>query len=302
MVSIKAKPFLKWAGGKTQLLPTLESFLPVELQSKKTVTYIEPFIGGGAMLFSVLQKYSNIKKAVICDINIHLIKAYVAVRNAPQELIGFLANIQCRYYALTKEEDRKDFYLNIRDKFNNGNLSDIEEAAYLIFLNRTCFNGLYRENSKGSFNVPFGRYSNPTICDDNLILSDSSVLQKVDIIHDDFSNTESFVDGYTFVYCDPPYRPLNATSNFNSYVKVAFNDDEQVRLKMFVDKLSANGCHVMLSNSDSRMGDENRDFFDELYREYIIERVFAKRCINANPKKRGALTELLIRNYKDCIG
>lgn len=302
MVSTKAKPFLKWAGGKTQLLPTLESFLPVELQSKKTVTYIEPFIGGGAMLFSVLQKYSNIKKAVICDINIHLIKAYVAVRNAPQELIGFLANIQCRYYALTKEEDRKDFYLNMRDKFNNGNLSDIEEAAYLIFLNRTCFNGLYRENSKGLFNVPFGRYSNPTICDDSLILSDSAVLQKVDIIHDDFSNTESFVDGYTLVYCDPPYRPLNATSNFNSYVKVAFNDDEQVRLKMFVDKLSTNGCHVMLSNSDSRMGDENRDFFDELYREYIIERVFAKRCINANPKNRGALTELLIRNYKDCIG
>ena len=172
----------------------------------------------------------------------------------------------------------------------------------MIFLNRTCFNGLYRENSKGGFNVPFGRYSNPTICDESLILSDSELLQKVEILNGDFAQTGEYVNGYTFFYFDPPYRPLDATSSFNSYVKESFDDKEQIRLKEFYSSLSADGCREMLSNSDCKGRNAEDNFFDELYQDFFIERVYAKRNINANAAKRGTLTELLIRNYENFQG
>lgn len=299
---IKARPFIKWAGGKTQLLPTIDSFLPKNFRKERNITYIEPFVGGGAMLFFMLQKYPNIRRAVINDINPRLIKTYTVIRDQPQDLILSLQEIQSAYRALESDDKKKEFYLDIRRRFNSKTLTDVEEASFMIFINRTCFNGLYRENSKGEFNVPFGRYINPTICDDALIMSDSELLQKVEITHGDFAETATFVNGYTFFYFDPPYRPLDATSSFNSYVKESFDDREQKRLKDFYALLSKNGCHEILSNSDGRGRNEENVFFDELYKDYIIERVHARRFINANPSKRGVLTELLIRNYMNYQG
>lgn len=298
----KAKPFLKWAGGKTQLLPAINSFLPETFRGENDVTYIEPFVGGGALLFYMLQEYPNIKRAVINDINPHLIKTYRIIRDEPYPLIDVLSDIQDYFKSLAVYDKQRELYLDIRKRFNNQDLSGIEEAAYMIFLNRTCFNGLYRENSKGRFNVPFGRYSNPTICDKDLILEDSELLQKVEILNDDFSLTADYIQGYTFFYFDPPYRPLDATSSFNSYVKESFDDNEQVRLRNFYTGLSAEGCHAMLSNSDCKGKNPEDDFLDRLYADFFIERVYAKRCINANAAKRGTLTELLIRNYENYQG
>lgn len=302
MTKTKAKPFLKWAGGKTQLLSTIDSFLPETFQSENDITYIEPFVGGGAMLFHMLQKYPNIKRAIINDINPRLIKTYSIIRDEPDSLIDTLNDLQYQFKALNDYDKQKEFYLDIRKLFNNKILTGIEEASYMIFLNRTCFNGLYRENSKGGFNVPFGRYSNPTICDDNLILADSELLQKVEILNGDFSHTAEHVQGYTFFYFDPPYRPLDATSSFNSYVKESFDDNEQIRLKKFYSELSVEGCYAILSNSDCKGRNAEDVFFDKLYEDFFIERVYAKRCINANAFKRGTLTELLIRNYKNYQG
>lgn len=298
----KARPFLKWAGGKTQLLPAINSFLPETFRGENDVTYIEPFVGGGALLFYMLQEYPNIKRAVINDINPHLIKTYRIIRDEPYPLIDVLSDIQDYFKSLAVYDKQRELYLDIRKRFNNQDLSGIEEAAYMIFLNRTCFNGLYRENSKGRFNVPFGRYSNPTICDKDLILEDSELLQKVEILNDDFSLTADYIQGYTFFYFDPPYRPLDATSSFNSYVKESFDDNEQVRLRNFYTGLSAEGCHAMLSNSDCKGKNPEDDFLDRLYADFFIERVYAKRCINANAAKRGTLTELLIRNYENYQG
>ena len=302
MTKTKAKPFLKWAGGKTQLLPTIDSFLPETFRGEDDVTYIEPFVGGGAMLFYMLQKYTNIKRAIINDINPHLIKTYSVIRDDPHSLINALDDLQNQFKALEDYDKQKELYLDIRTRFNQQATSKIEEAAYMIFLNRTFFNGLYRENSKGGFNVPFGRYSNPTICDEDLILADSELLQRVEILNGDFSRTVKYIQGYTFFYFDPPYRPLDTTSSFNSYVKESFDDNEQIRLRNLYSELSTGGCYAMLSNSDCKGRNAEDDFFDKLYADFFIERVYAKRCINANASKRGILTELLIRNYENYQG
>lgn len=302
VTKVKAKPFLKWAGGKTQLLPTIEAFLPESFGREKKITYIEPFVGGGAMLFFMLQKYPNINKAIINDINPHLVKTYKVLRDNPYHLIDVLTDLQDKFRTVGDFDAQKELYLSIRSRFNQEANTDIEEAAYMIFLNRTCFNGLYRENSKGIFNVPFGKYSNPTICDKSLLIADSELLQKVEILNGDFARTGDYVDGFTFFYFDPPYRPLDATSSFNSYVKEAFDDNEQLRLKEFYSYLSSEGCREMLSNSDCKGRNANDDFFDKLYKDFYIERVYAKRSINANAAKRGTLTELLIRNYENFQG
>lgn len=298
----KVKPFLKWAGGKSQLLPTIDSFLPETFKKEKNVTYIEPFVGGGAMLFFMLQKYPNIKKAIINDINPRLTKTYIVIRDNPYSLIDELNELQEVFRLSPDHEAQKCMFLKIRNRFNHTRLTAVEQAACMIFLNRTCFNGLYRENAKGDFNVPFGRYHNPTICDESTIIADSELLQKVEILTGDFANTGNFVDGYTFFYFDPPYRPLDATSSFNSYVKEVFDDNEQIRLNKFYASLSSNGCHEILSNSDCKGRNNSNDFFDRLYHDYFIERVYAKRNINSNAAKRGQLTELLIRNYENYQG
>lgn len=293
---MKAKPFVKWVGGKTQLIEQLEALLPADFDKWENVTYIEPFVGGGAMLFYMLQKYSNITSAVINDINADLTTCYMVVKNNPDALIQALNSIQKEYYTLNTEESKKEFFLQMRDRFNTKTLSDIENTTLFFFLNRTCFNGLYRVNKSGLFNVPFGRYQRPTICDPVTIYADSELLQKVEILTGDFEETFAKVSENTFFYFDPPYRPLSDTSSFNDYSKEAFNDAAQIRLKEYCDKLNEHNIPFMLSNSDCIEKDGTR-FFDELYLQYQINRVWASRMVNANAQKRGKLTEILVHNF-----
>ena len=295
----KAKPFIKWVGGKSQLIDQLDMQLPADFGNWANVTYIEPFVGGGAMLFYMLQRYPNIEHAVINDINPDLVTCYRTVRDNPKQLIESLANIEMAYLALETEERRKDFFMAVRERYNEKNLDPIENTTKFFFLNRTCFNGLYRVNKKGLFNVPFGKYSNPTICDPETILKDSELLQRVEILNGDFEATFEHAQGNSLFYFDPPYRPLSDTSSFNDYAKESFNDDAQIRLKVYCDRINEAGFHFMLSNSDCKGKNENDNFFDVLYGAYQIERVWASRSINSNPEKRGKLTEILVHNYLD---
>lgn len=290
---MKAKPFVKWVGGKTQLIDQLEALLPADFDQWENVTYIEPFVGGGAMLFYMLQAYPNIKKAVINDINGDLTTCYKVVRDNPEELVASLSQLQTKYYALKDEESKRSFYMSRREEFNTKKLTPIRNSTLFFFLNRTCFNGLYRVNKKGLFNVPFGRYATPTICDANTIYADSKLLQNVEIMTGDYTETITKAEGRTLFYFDPPYRPLNTTSSFNDYTKEAFNDAAQTRLRDFCNQIQEAGYQFMLSNSDCKDG-----FFDDLYMQYQIARVLASRSVNANPEKRGKLTELVIRNYQ----
>lgn len=300
-MSTEAKPFLKWAGGKGQLLSQLEQHLPNDLEKRK-FTYIEPFVGGGAMFFYMLQRFPNIERAVINDVNSYLITAYRVIKNFPDELIERLGDIEQRYFALADEEAKKNFYLQARSIFNDEELDDIDRAKYLIFLNRTCFNGLYRVNAKGKFNVPFGRHLHPTICNAEVIRADNHVLNRVNVVllNGDFELTKEYMgNGNNFFYFDPPYRPLNATSSFNSYSKEDFNDDEQIRLSGYCAMISKiPNVKWMLSNADCSAKNPNDTFFENLYADFNIHRVYASRAINANPSKRGKLTELLIKNYE----
>ena len=293
----KAKPFIKWVGGKTQLIEQLDAQLPTDFENWRDVTYIEPFVGGGAMLFYMLQQYPNIRHAFINDINSDLTTCYRTVRDMPEELIASLTDIQNAYNALKTEEGRRDFFLAVRDRYNVKNLAPLENTTKFFFLNRTCFNGLYRVNKKGLFNVPFGKYTNPQICDPKTIRMDSEILQRVEILTGDFEETFNYAQGNTLFYFDPPYRPLSDTSSFNDYAKESFNDDAQIRLKEYCDRINDAGFRFMLSNSDCKGKNEEDNFFDVLYGNYHIERVWASRSINSNPSKRGKLTEILVHNY-----
>lgn len=244
----------------------------------------------------MLQNHPNIKKAVINDINPKLTNCYKTVRDTPHELISVLQAIQDEYLSLCGEEERKAYFMKKRGEFN-APLPPVMQSALFIFLNKTCFNGLYRVNSKGLFNVPFGRYKNPKICDADTITADSILLQKVEIMTGEFENTICHANGNTFFYFDPPYRPLSSTSSFNDYAKQPFNDEAQKRLKLFCDKVDKAGHAFMLSNSDCLAKDGTDSFFDDLYSAYSIERVWAKRSVNAVASKRGKLTEILVHNY-----
>lgn len=295
----KAKPFVKWVGGKSQLIGQLETLLPANFDSMEDVTYIEPFVGGGAMLFHMLQTHKNIKHAVINDINPDLTTCYTTVRNHPDALIRSLTTIQDEFYTINSDAAKKEYYLRIRDRFNNKPSDPIENTTLFFFLNRTCFNGLFRVNKAGKFNVPYGRYKRPLICDETTILADSQILQNVNILTGDFEQTFEYITGNTFFYFDPPYRPLSHTSCFNDYAKEAFNDTAQIRLKRFCDRLQNAHIPFMLSNSDG-LGKNGTDrFFDDLFEHYEINRVWASRNVNANGAKRGKLTEILVRNYYD---
>ena len=296
---VNVKPFIKWVGGKSQLIEQLNAQLPADFDSLENVTYIEPFVGGGAMLFYMLQHYPNINHAIINDINPDLTTCYRTVRDNPNELIASLQDIENTYFSLNTEEARKEFFMVVRNRYNEKNLDPIENTTKFFFLNKTCFNGLYRVNKKGLFNVPFGRYSNPTICNPETILKDSELLQRVEILNGDFEETFKYAQGNTLFYFDPPYRPLNDTSSFNNYTKEAFNDNEQIRLKKYCDRINDAGFKFMLSNSDGKSVNGEDNFFDVLYAAYQIERVLASRSINSNPNKRGELTEILVRNYAD---
>lgn len=294
---MKAKPFIKWVGGKSQLLEQLDFHLPADFENWQDVTYIEPFVGGGAMFFYMLQRYQNITRAIINDVNQDLIMCYRTVRDCPNELIESLFDIENAYLSLQTEEDRKNYFLSIRNRYNEKNLDQIENTTFFFFLNRTCFNGLYRVNKKGLFNVPFGKYSNPTICDADTILADSELLKRVEILTGDFESTFHYAMGNTLFYFDPPYRPLSETSSFTDYSKDSFNDDAQIRLKKFCDRINDSGYKFLLSNSDCKRENEETSFFDDLFNAYQIDRVWAARYINSNPLKRGKLTEILVRNY-----
>jgi len=294
-MTLKAKPFIKWVGGKTQLIESIEKALPVNFAENKNLTYVEPFVGGGAVLFWILQQFPNITKAVINDINPDLTTAYKTIKKSPYELVKYLQTIQDEYLSLN-EEKRKEYYLNSRERFNTKSLDAVENTALFIYLNRTCFNGLYRVNSKGLFNVPFGRYANPKICDKQTIFADSEILQKVEILTGDFEQTLKYATNNCFFYFDPPYKPLSETSSFNSYAKEDFNDNEQIRLGNFCKRIHLLGHDFILSNSDVKGKNPTDDFFDDLYEQFSIKRVFATRMVNANAEKRGKLTELLITN------
>lgn len=288
---------MKWVGGKGQLISQLVDLLPSDFAQWQDVTYIEPFVGGGAFFFHMLRHYGNITRAVINDVNPDLIKCYSVVKEQPDKLIQALEEIQAEYYALPDEPKRQQFFLEKRAEFNTKNLSPLDNSKLFIFLNRTCFNGLYRVNKKGLFNVPFGKYVRPTICDKETIMADSRLLQRVEILNGDYSATLDKAEGKTLFYFDPPYRPLSSTSSFNDYTKDSFNDDEQRRLKEFCDRIHAAGHFFMLSNSDCLAKDGKDRFFDDLYAAYSIARVWASRSVNANPAKRGKLTEILVRNF-----
>lgn len=293
----KAKPFIKWVGGKGQLIEQLEGKLPADFDNWENATYIEPFVGGGAMLFYMLQQYPNIKRAVINDINSDLIICYKTVRDNVEQLIPALRDIQAQYYALPDIEAKREMFMAVRQRYNEKNLDPIENTAKFFFLNRTCFNGLYRVNKKGLFNVPCGKYMQPQICDEDTLMKDSELLKRVDILEGDFEETLNYAQGRTLFYFDPPYRPLSDTSSFNDYTKEAFNDNSQIRLKEFCDRTVAEGHHFMLSNSDCKGKNEKDNFFDALYQDYFIDRVMASRNVNANAAKRGKISELLVHSY-----
>jgi DNA adenine methylase len=299
-----AKPFLKWAGGKTQLLDEFDKRFPSDLLNGRLNKYVEPFVGGGAVLFYTIQKY-DFDECYIYDANEELILVYCVVKNDVISLIDELRVLESSYLVLD-EAGRKDFFYNIRNEFNKSkakidfntyNVDWIVRASELIFLNRTCFNGLFRVNSKGEFNVPIGRYKNPKILDESNLRNVSRLLKDVKIYHGDFEDCQSVVDKRTFVYFDPPYRPISKTSSFTSYSKDAFDDESQKRLAVFYKKLHLEGAKLMLSNSDPKNENPDDHFFEDIYSEFKIERVPAKRMINANGNGRGSINELIITNY-----
>jgi len=298
--TVCAKPFVKWAGGKGQLLDTFKQYYPSSLIKGCIRRYIEPFVGGGAVLFETLQKY-KVEEAFIFDINEDLINTYAAIKNDVDTLVEYLSGLESKYLNLD-EESRKGMYYEIRNAYNSRTLKsgqpDIERATQFIFLNRTCFNGLYRVNRAGHFNVPSGDYKNPTICDEDNLYAASFLLQRVHIFAGDYRECAGYVNKDSFVYFDPPYRPLNVTSSFTSYSKFDFTDEAQIQLANFFSEMNDTGALLMLSNSDPKNEDPNDNFFDELYKNFFIHRIKAKRAINSNGSRRGLISELLVTNYE----
>lgn len=290
-----AKPFVKWVGGKTQLLGDIKKTLPRDLSQRAGMTYVEPFVGGGAVLFWILQEYPNITRAIINDINAELICTYQVIKSDVDSLIIELNRLQTEYLPLD-EVFRKEYFLAQRERFNQRNSSEVETAALFIFLNRTCFNGLYRVNSKGAFNVPHGRYSNPKICDEETLRADSAILQRVEILCGDFAQTGKYAGDNVLYYFDPPYRPLTETSAFTSYAKDGFDDTEQMRLRDFCEQIAKQKSLFVASNSDPQNVDNRDEFFDYLYKMFSIKRVSAARMINSKGNGRGAISEIMISN------
>lgn len=268
---VKSKPFIKWAGGKSKLLTDMARLFPPKQQIGR---YFEPFLGGGAMFF-----YLQHPKSFLSDSNGDLVELFEVVQQNVEELI----------IALKIHNNEHDYYYKIRAQ-SPSDLSSIQRAARFIYLNKTCFNGLYRVNSKGEFNVPFGKYKNPTICDVEGLRAASLALQNVKIYRGDFESILSQAKPTDFIYFDPPYHPLNHTSSFTSYTSDKFGEEQQKRLAFVYAELANRGCFVMLSNSDMPL-------IREFYKDFQIHEILASRAINSNPEGRGKITELLIINY-----
>ena len=296
---IECKPFIKWVGGKGQLLPEINKLYPIEL-GKNINKYAEIFLGGGAVLFDILSKY-KLDEVYISDKNLELINTYKSIRDNVDILIKSLKEMEEQYIPLNNE-DRKIYYYEKREEYNslkiNSEVNNIEKAILFIFLNKTCFNGLYRVNKKGKFNVPMGAYKKPKICDEENLKNVSLTLRNVKIVYADYRESEKFIDDKTFVYIDPPYRPLNITSSFTSYTENDFSDKEQIELAEYINVLNKKGAKIVISNSDPKNNDIDDNFFDKLYKNYNINRVKATRMLNSNASLRGVINELLITNYK----
>jgi len=304
MATPTARPFLKWAGGKAQLLDAFTRRVPQGLHEGTLPIFVEPFMGGGAVYFH-FNSIFRFKECHIFDINEELVLAYSVVKNDVRGLIDYLAGISDGYLSKS-DAGRKDFYYAMRDTFNRTKgavnfrqYSEdwIERAGQFIFLNRTCFNGLYRVNSRGGFNVPFGRYQNPTILHEDVLRADAELLRNTTIHLGDFMQSEPYISEETFVYFDPPYRPLNRTSSFTQYAKGGFTDEEQRRLAAYYARCNARGARLMLSNSDPKNVDPDDEFFDDLYAGYHIDRVPARRMINCDGTGRGEIYEIIVTNY-----
>ncbi|MDD4375764.1 MAG: DNA adenine methylase [Clostridia bacterium] len=298
------KPFVKWAGGKGRLLKQIKSFYPPELSNGKIKRYVEPFVGGGAVLISILQEY-EVEEAYAFDINIDLINCYNVIKNNVEELIFYLDSFKNDFLSL-EAESRSEYFYDIRNKYNSYKLKkdelSIKRAAEFIFLNRTCFNGLYRVNQNGKFNVPFGKYKNPKICDVANLRNLSKLIENVKFEYGDYTNSDKYIDDTTFVYFDPPYRPISQTSSFTSYSKEDFNDTNQRELGEYFRKLDSKNAFLMLSNSEPKNVNKFDYFFDDIYKGFNINTIYAKRMINANSSGRGEISELLITNYKEiCV-
>lgn len=269
------KPFLKWAGGKRALIPVLQQYLPENVQD---LTYYEPFLGGGSMLFHLKPK-----KAFVNDINCNLITTYQQIKDNPEELIAKLKNMK----------NDKDFFYDVRFAFNyDDKLDPVTRAAYMIYLNMTCFNGLYRLNKKGLFNTPFGKYTNPTICNEETLRDDSEFFNSSNIVFScgSYKDLLKGIKEDSFVYFDPPYYPINEEKkNFTSYSSQEFLKNEQIELRDTCDELNAKGIKFMLSNSNS-------DFIKEIYEGYTIREVDFKHRISVNPETR-QVKELIVTNY-----
>ena len=298
-MSEKARPFVKWAGGKGSLISQLSNFYPYELKNGIIERYIEPFVGGGAVLIDILQNY-DVRQAYAFDINIDLINSYNVIKNNVEELITNLKRMETEYLQLEQEE-RKNYFYNIRNEYNDYTLQEneqnVQRASQFIYLNRTCFNGLYRVNKDGKFNVPVGSYKNPTICDEENLRNLSELIQNVQFQYGDYRKSIEYVTENTFVYFDPPYRPLNMTSGFTSYTKEDFNDDNQRELATFYRELNERNAKLMLSNSNPKNINEEDQFFDNIYQGFNIDEIYASRMINANSNGRGKISEILVTNY-----
>tara|TARA_B100000963_G_scaffold328424_1_gene316925 strand:- start:2915 stop:3784 length:870 start_codon:yes stop_codon:yes gene_type:complete len=284
----QVKPFLKWVGGKTKLLSELEKNLPKKLINKK-FNYVEPFLGGGAVFFHLVQKF-NIEKAYLNDLNSKLIDVYEDVRDKNTELIQQLKKLESDYY---KSNNKKSFFLNQRERFNSSKKSP-QKSALFIFLNKTGFNGMYRENSKGEYNIPFGQMKTPVICNKDLLEKTGKLLKDKEVIFSS-KNFEKVVadDKEVFYYLDPPYRPISKTSSFTNYTKSNFNDKTQYLLKEYCDKIDKKGGLFMQSNSYSEDG-----FFQKLYYNRKINNLKVMRTISADGNKRKKVKEIIVKNYE----
>lgn len=267
--------FIKWAGGKKQLLSQFKDFFPKNIER-----YFEPFVGGGAVAFHIIKKYQP-KEVYLSDINNELINCYNVIKNHPKELIKLLSGY--------RKNHNKEFYYQIREQDPNS-LSSLNNAARFIYLNKTCFNGLYRVNSSGKFNVPMGSYKNPSIYDESELMEISKILKKINLRVIPFNEIIKDVKKEDFIYFDPPYHPLNNKNSFTTYTKDSFKAEDQQKLAELYKELDKKGCKVMLSNSDT-------EFIKELYSNYNIHLVKASRMINCDGSKRGKINEVIVINY-----
>ena len=296
-----ARPFLKWAGGKTQLLPVLIESLPP--RPKDGYNYAEAFLGGGALFFELTNR-GWIKTATLNDANPELILCYRTIRDSIAVVLKELRNIETAFP--DELELQSDFFYEARKEWNSEICEDVgsypkklvgRRVALTIFLNKTCYNGLFRVNSKGEFNTPFGKYKNPKICDEANLRSVSESLQNVELLCGDYSELNNKESTSEFIYFDPPYRPLTTSASFTAYNKSGFNDENQKELADFVENVSKKGTQILLSNSDPKVANPDDEFFDELYGGFHIKRILASRMINSKGDGRGKITEILVSNY-----